>query len=59
MSSVQLYKLPAFVITWHLIAFGQYGYAIYFDRFFVHIPDDLAVPKMMRPTEYGGRSKNV
>ncbi|XP_052869549.1 androgen-induced gene 1 protein-like isoform X2 [Anopheles cruzii] len=57
MSSVQLYKLPAFVITWHLIAFGQYCYAIYFDRFFIHIPDDLAVPKMMRPTEYGGRSK--
>ncbi|XP_061511632.1 androgen-induced gene 1 protein isoform X2 [Anopheles gambiae] len=57
MSSVQLYKLPAFVITWHLIAFGQYGYAIYFDRFFVHIPDDLDMPKMMRPTEYGGRSK--
>ncbi|XP_049548605.1 androgen-induced gene 1 protein-like isoform X3 [Anopheles darlingi] len=57
MSSVQLYKLPAFVITWHLIAFAQYCYAIYFDRFFIHIPDDLAIPKMMTTTEYGGRSK--
>ncbi|XP_065090296.1 androgen-induced gene 1 protein-like isoform X2 [Ochlerotatus camptorhynchus] len=56
-NSVQLYKSRTFVLVWHLIAIGQYYYAIYFDRYFVKIPDDLNIPKMMRPTEYGGRSK--
>lgn len=57
MSSVQLYKSRTFVLVWHLIAISQYYYAIYFDRYFVKIPDDLAVPKMMRSDVYGGRSK--
>lgn len=57
MSSVQLYKSRTFVLIWHLIAISQYYYAIYFDRFHVKIPDDLHIPKMMRPGEYGGRSK--
>ncbi|KXJ72877.1 hypothetical protein RP20_CCG017082 [Aedes albopictus] len=57
MTSVQLYKSRTFVLVWHLIAIGQYYYAIYFDRYFVKIPEDLNIPKMMRPSEYGGRSK--
>lgn len=57
MSSVQLYKSRTFVLIWHLIAISQYYYAIYFDRYFVKIPNDLAIPKMMRPGEFGGRTK--
>lgn len=55
MSNVQLYKSRVFVFTWHLIAFVQFVYAIYFDWNHVKIPDNINL-KMVSPG-IGGRTR--
>lgn len=55
MSNVQLYKSRVFVCTWHLIAFVQFVYAIYYDWNHVKIPADLDL-KMVKPG-IGGRTR--
>lgn len=55
MSNVQLYKSRVFIFTWHLIAFVQFLYAIYYDWYFVQIPHDVAL-KMVQPG-IGGRTR--
>lgn len=55
MSNVQLYKSRTFVLVWHIIAFSQYVYAIYYDWNFLVIPSNIKL-KMITPG-FGGRTR--
>lgn len=57
MPRVQLYKSKTFVFVWHLIAFTQYIYAIYYNYNFIVIPKTVVnIPKMLK-TGMGGHSR--
>lgn len=57
MSGFQFYESRVFCIIWHIIALGQYGYAIYYDNYYVTIPENMHILKKLAQTDLGGRTK--
>lgn len=53
MSNVQLYQSRIFTGLMHMIFCFQYYYALYFDWYFLEIPKNSKIPKIMEG--FGGK----
>lgn len=50
-------KVSSLVILFHLIGALQFGYSVYYDYNYVHIPKELRVETRNMSNNYGGKFK--